>query len=65
MHNAKTSSNHGQVVIRINPHSWSEGRAWAEIGGSTFDNPYALGSAEAYSWLVGFIGNDAENSAAA
>jgi hypothetical protein len=44
------------VVIRISEIAWHEGMKRAREGGSTFDNPYALGSVEAYSWLSGFIG---------
>lgn len=45
------------VTVRINELAWHEGMRRAMEGGSTFDNPYLLGTAEAYSWLSGFIGS--------
>ena len=51
------------VNVTIDRSAWHEGANRAKQGGSTFDNPYPLGSAEAYSWLLGFIsgGNDASS----
>ncbi len=46
------------VTVTINRLAWHEGMQRSRAGGSTFDNPYPLGSAEAYSWLSGFIGTD-------
>jgi hypothetical protein len=46
------------VIVTINRLAWHEGMQRAREGGSSFDNPYPLGSAEAYSWLSGFIGCD-------
>ena len=43
------------VTVRIIELAWYEGMRRAMEGGSTFDNPYLLGTAEAYSWLSGFI----------
>ena len=48
------------VTVTINRLAWHEVMQRARAGGSTFDNPYPLGSAEAYSWLSGFIGTDEE-----
>lgn len=59
-----TSGTNETVIVRINELAWHQGMMRAKEGGSTFDNPYALGSAEAFSWLSGFIGN-AVNTAAA
>ena len=46
------------VIVTINRLAWHEGMQRAREGGSSFDNPYPLGSPEAYSWLSGFIGCD-------
>lgn len=46
------------VIVTINRLAWQEGMQRARQGGSSFDNPYPLGSPEAYSWLSGFIGCD-------
>ena len=43
------------VTVRIIELAWYEGMRRAMEGGSTFDNPYLLGTEEAYSWLSGFI----------
>ena len=55
MHDLLTHENERTVIVRINALAWHEGMTWALRGGSTFENPYALGSEEAYSWLSGFI----------
>jgi hypothetical protein len=52
------------VVVHIDQLAWHEGMKCASKGGSTFDNPYPLGSAEAYSWLTGFIESSDNMSAA-
>ncbi len=64
MQHSMTSSSDRAVVVQINQMAWHEGMKWASQGGSTFDNPYPLGSAEAYSWLSGFI-ERSENTAQA
>lgn len=50
------------VTVKIDAIAWNEGWSWAAKGGGSLDNPYRLGSAEAYSWVLGFI---AESSSAA
>lgn len=64
MKHSMTSSSDRAVVVQINQIARYEGMKWASKGGSTFDNPYPLGSAEAYSWLAGFI-ESSESMAAA
>jgi len=46
------------VIVTIDRLAWHEGMNRSREGGSSFDNPYPLGTAEAYSWLSGFIGHD-------
>lgn len=43
------------VTVKIDDRAWDEGWSWSANGGSSLDNPYRLGSAEAYSWVTGFI----------
>ncbi len=50
------------VTVRIDPNAWLEGWSWSAYGGSSLENPYRLGSSEAYSWVSGFI---AESESAA
>ena len=59
-----THENERTVIVRINELAWHEGMTWALRGGSTFENPYPLGSDEAYSWLSGFIETAKKNEAA-
>lgn len=49
-------SHDSPVTVTIDTIAWREGMERAKGGGSTFDNPYPLGSDAAYSWLSGFIG---------
>ncbi|MEY4685527.1 MAG: hypothetical protein RLZ25_1986 [Pseudomonadota bacterium] len=62
--NAMTSMTDDAVIVRINELAWHQGMMRAKEGGSTFDNPYALGSAEAFSWLSGFIRNGVNTAVA-
>ncbi len=55
MQDSIAHDNERTVIVRIHELAWHEGMTWALRGGSTFENPYALGSEEAYSWLSGFI----------
>lgn len=52
----QTSTTRPSVTVQINAKAWHEGWTWSLNGGSSFDNPYPLGSTEAYSWVTGFIG---------
>jgi hypothetical protein len=49
-----------EVTVKIDAKAWYEGWAWSLQGGSSFDNPYPLGTSEAYSWVSGFIGNSGQ-----
>ena len=64
MDNSMTRENKQTVIVRMNELAWVEGMEMALKGGSTFENPYALGSEEAYSWLSGFIHTANRNQAA-
>lgn len=55
MDDSKTGEKNQTVIVRIDELAWFEGMKWALKGGSTFENPYPLGSEEAFSWLSGYI----------